>query len=92
MSILLPTTTDPRLEAAIAAASSTADTSPEGVIAAALAAADAVMFSDDRIEYLALLISGLKFPEKEWAELNEHTRCLSRRIASDLAISMRTGV
>lgn len=86
------TATDPRLEAAIIAASTAVDTSPEGVITAALAAADAAMFSDDRIEYLALLVAALKFPDQEWDELNEHTRCIARRIAGDLATSIRTGV
>lgn len=86
------TATDPRLEAAILAASTADDTSPQGVITAALAAADSVMFSDDRIEYLALLIAAIKFPEQEWGELNEHTRCVARRIARDLATSMMTGV
>lgn len=84
--------TDPRLEAAVAAACTAADRSPEGVVTAALAAADAVMFSDDRIEFLALLIAGIKFPEMEWAELNEHTRCLARRIARDLATDLKTGL
>lgn len=84
--------TDPRLEAAIAAAATAADTSREGVIAAALAAADAVMFSDDRVEFLALLVAGIKFPDVEWDALNEHTRCLARRIARDLATDMKAGL
>jgi hypothetical protein len=88
----MPATTNPRLDAAIAAASTAADTSPEGVVAAALAAADAVMFSDDRIEFLALLIAGIKFPDMEWAELNEHTRRLARRIARDLATDLKAGL
>ncbi len=50
------------------------------------------MFSDDRIEFLALLVAGIKFPDREWAALNEHTRCVARRIACQLATDLKAGL
>jgi hypothetical protein len=51
------------------------------ITTAALASADAVFFSPANMEYLAMLLYAFKYPDEEWDDANDHTRCLARRSA-----------
>lgn len=45
-----------------------------GSLEVALDAADEVMLTEPSLSFIATLLGGLKFPDKEWEDLTEETR------------------